>query len=436
MNKSTAAAELRRQAEERLLAKRAGFHHPRTEEETQRLVHELEVHQIELEMQDTVLRQTRDDLEKALVQLEAVLNSINEGVVIADLSGNILTMNSSALAFHEYASVEQVRQQLHQLQDTFELSDLKGRSVPFEQWPLSRVLRGEQLTDLELRVRRKDKGTSRVGSYSGTPVQTGSGDIILAVITVRNITEHKRAEEQIEKLNIDLAAHAVELEDANRELETFNYTVAHDLRNPLNVISGYCQVIKELCNDKLDEQCKNYLQEVYNGTLRMNRLIEALLQFSRLAHAEMKRDRVDLSSMARQIAVELKLTGPDRLVNFRVADGISAVGDPNLLHVVLTNLFDNAWKYTAKREETIIEFAVTERDGRPVFSIRDNGNGFDMTDAAKLFIPFQRLPGVEECRGFGIGLATVERIIRRHGGRVWAEGAIGKGATFYFTLQS
>jgi PAS domain S-box-containing protein len=491
----------------------------------------------------TERKRVEEEREKLLVQLDAVLNSINEGVVIADLAGNIMTMNSSALAFHEYASVEQVRQQLHQLLDTFELTDLEGRSVPFEQWPLSRVLRGEQFVEFELRVSRKDKGTSRIGSYSGTPVQTRSGDVILAVVTVRDITEHKRAEaeiqrlasfplmnpnpvleldadgqmtfcnpaakqflekggylasvnplipqdmpeilqtlrnkkpgqflrsmeidgrffeelvyvtpqfqtvriytmditerkraeEQIENLNTELAARAIELEDANRELEAFNYTVAHDLRNPLNVISSYCQVIKELCGEKLDEQCNGYLRETYNGTLRMNRLIEALLQFSRLAHAELKRDRVDLSRMAEEVAWELKATGPDRLVIFRLAEGIRADGDANLLRVVLTNLLGNAWKYTATQKEAIIEFAVTELDGRPVFLIRDNGNGFDMANADKLFVPFQRLPGAEECRGFGIGLATVERIIRRHGGQVWAEGAIGKGSTFYFTLQS
>jgi PAS domain S-box-containing protein len=491
----------------------------------------------------TARKQVEDEREKLLVQLEAVLNSINEGVVIADLSGNILSMNSSALAFHEYENVAQAQRQLHQLMDTFELTDLEGQAVPFADWPLSRALRGERFTDTEVHVKYKGTGRSRIGSYSGTPVQTRSGDIILAVITVRDITERKRteaeiqrlasfpllnpnpvleldadgqmtfcnpaakqilekegsvtginplipqempeilqalrnkkpgqffrsieidgrffeelvyvtpqfqtvriytmditkrkrAEEQIEILNTDLAARASELEDANRELEAFNYTVAHDLRNPLNIICSYCQVIKELCSDKLDEQCKKFLQETYNGTLRMNRLIEALLQFSRLAHAELKRDRLDLSSMAREVAGELQLTGPERPVTFRIAEGIGAEGDANLLFVVLTNLLGNAWKFTAAQEKAIIEFSVTEIDGRPVFLIRDNGAGFDMKDADKLFVPFQRLPGAEECRGLGIGLATVERIIRRHGGTIWAEGEPGKGAIFHFTLQS
>jgi PAS domain S-box-containing protein len=250
-----------------------------------------------------------------------------------------------------------------------------------------------------------------------------------------DITERKQAEEEIERLNLSLAARAAELEDVNRELEAFNYSVAHDLRNPLNVISSYCQVIQEMCGDKLDEHCKEYLHETYGGTMRMNRLIEALLQFSRLVHAELNRERVDLSSIAKEVAGELKGMEPARRVEVRIADRIDANGDANLLRVVLANLLGNAWKYTVTREDAVIEFAATEIDGQPVFLVQDNGNGFDMAYADKPFAPFQRLPGAEECRGFGIGLATVERIIRRHGGRVWAEGELGKGATFYFTLS-
>jgi len=253
-------------------------------------------------------------------------------------------------------------------------------------------------------------------------------------ILFNDITERKRAEEEINGLNTDLAARAAELEAANRELETFNYTVAHDLRKPLTVVNGYYQALMELCNDKLDEACKGYLREAYDGTLRMNRLIDALLNLSRLAHVVPCREMADLSAMAHEVASELKLAEPGRRVTFLIADGVSADGDAGLLRVVLNNLLGNAWKYTGERDEGIIEFGTTEVDGKPAYFIRDNGTGFDMADADKLFIPFQRLAGAEECMGFGIGLATVERIIRRHGGRVWAEGAPGKGACFYFTL--
>jgi signal transduction histidine kinase len=168
----------------------------------------------------------------------------------------------------------------------------------------------------------------------------------------------------------------------------------------------------------------------------MNQMIDALLNFSLMAHAQLSRGRVDLSSMAKAVAAELQGTKAARRVTFQIAEGISTDGDPSLLRVVLDNLLANSWKYTVKQEKAVIEFGVKEIDGVPAYFVRDNGAGFDKTDAEKLFLPFQRLPGAEECKGFGIGLATVERIIRRHGGKIWAEGEPGKGACFYFTLAT
>ncbi|OGU16850.1 MAG: hypothetical protein A2076_00365 [Geobacteraceae bacterium GWC2_53_11] len=261
-----------------------------------------------------------------------------------------------------------------------------------------------------------------------------SGALTILVVC-QDVTERKQAAEEIERLNVNLAARAADLEATNRELEAFNYTVAHDLRNPLNVISSYCQAFKALCGAKLDEQCLHYVQEAYNGTLRMNRLIEALLEFSRMAYATVNWERVDLSSMAKDVAEELKGTEDARRVTFQISDGIVVNGDAVLLRVVLANLLDNAWKYTAVREEGIIEFGASESNGEQSCFVRDNGTGFDDAAAEKIFTPFQRLPGAEECRGFGIGLATVERIIKRHGGSVCAEGVPGKGATFWFTVR-
>jgi PAS domain S-box-containing protein len=288
---------------------------------------------------------------------------------------------------------------------------------------------------LEKRYIRKDGSTIWV-NLTASMVFGANGKPIFAVGVVEDISKRKRAEEEIRRLNESLAARAAELEEVNRELEAFNYTVAHDLRNPLNIISSYCQVFKESCDDKIDEKCRRYIQETYNGTLRMNRLIEALLNFSHMAHAKLNRESVNLSNMTKEIAEELKGTEAARRVTFLISDGEIADGDANLLRVLLANMLGNAWKYTALREEAIIEFGATEINGVPVYFVRDNGSGFDMADADKLFSPFQRLPGAEECRGFGIGLATVERIIRRHGGRVWAEGEPGKGATFYFTFSA
>ena len=224
---------------------------------------------------------------------------------------------------------------------------------------------------------------------------------------------------------------SIELEDANRELEAFNYTVAHDLRKPLTVINGYCQLIREMYGDKLDEKCNGYIHEAYDGTLSMNRLIDALFNFSRMGHVELRREALDLSAV---VAAELELAEPGRRVTFLIADGVGAEGDAPLLRVVLDNLLGNALKYTGMREEAVIEFGTTEVNKKPAYYVRDNGAGFNMADADKLFIPFERLPGAHACRGFGIGLATVERIIRRHGGKVRAEGETGRGATFYFTL--
>ncbi|KAF0220450.1 MAG: PAS/PAC sensor signal transduction histidine [Geobacteraceae bacterium] len=260
--------------------------------------------------------------------------------------------------------------------------------------------------------------------------------LLNVLVVCQDITERKRAEEEIEILNSNLAARASELESANSELEAFNYAVSHDLRRPLTNINSYCQVIRELCGGNLDESCRGYIEQIYAGTLSMNQLIDALLNFSLMARKELHRELVDLSGIARAAAAELAQAAPERRVTFRIAEGIMSSGDSNLLQVVLENLLGNAWKYTSVREEAIIEFGVAEIGGKPACFVRDNGPGFGMADADKLFIAFQRLPGAEEFTGHGIGLATVERIIRRHGGKVWAEGEPGKGATFYFTLPT
>jgi len=261
----------------------------------------------------------------------------------------------------------------------------------------------------------------------------GSNIILLAM---EDITERKYAEKEIARLNSDLAARALDLEAANRDLETFNYTVAHDLRQPLNVMNMYCQSIKFMCGPQLREDCLEYVEEAYKATLRMDRLIGALLDFSQLGRVEPRRETVDLAAMAHEVAQSLRLTGPERQVEFRIGAGIVAHGDPGLLRVVLDNLLGNAWNYSAGREPAVIELGARETGGMPTYYVRDNGAGFDMSYADQLFIPFQRLPGAQNSKGFGIGLATVERIVRQHGGEVCAESEPGKGATFYFTLPA
>lgn len=268
-----------------------------------------------------------------------------------------------------------------------------------------------------------------------TALRDESGNLRGFSKVTHDITGRKQKDDEILQLNTDLKTANRELEAANKELETFNYSVAHDLRQPLNVISSYSQAIKMLCGDKLQDECMEYVEGTYNTVLRMDRLIGALLDFSRLAHVEPHREEVDLSAMAHEVAEELKLTEPGRQVDFRIAEGIVVNADANLLRVVLDNLFGNAWKYTIIREQAVIEFDVTDIDRVPTYFIRDNGPGFDMAGVENLFTPFQRLPGAEKSKGFGIGLATVERVILKHGGKVLAESELDKGATFYFTLS-
>jgi light-regulated signal transduction histidine kinase (bacteriophytochrome) len=239
---------------------------------------------------------------------------------------------------------------------------------------------------------------------------------------------------EVETANHQLETTNHELEAANQELEAFNYTVSHDLRKPLTNINGYCQVILNLCADQLDEASSRYLQEIYSGTLRMNKLIDTLLNFSRLARSKIVRKTVDLSGMANDIAAGLMLSAPQRQVTFMIADGVTANGDGGLLKVVLENLIGNAWKYSSRKEAAVIEFGMTEEGGEPAYFVRDNGAGFDMAQAGTLFAPFHRLHSREEFEGHGIGLATVQRIVQRHGGRIWAEAKLEEGATFYFTL--
>ena len=244
----------------------------------------------------------------------------------------------------------------------------------------------------------------------------------------REVTERKRAEEEVQKANIELAA-------VNKELEAFAYSVSHDLRAPLRSIDGFSQALMEDYPDKLDEQGKGYLQRVRSATQRMGVLIDDLLSLSRVTRSEMRRETVDLSALAQSIAEELQETQPERQIDFVIVPGLTASGDSQLLHQLMENLLGNAWKFTGRHPKARIEFGITQVDGKDTFFICDDGVGFDMAYADKLFGVFQRLHSQEEFPGTGVGLATVQRIVHRHGGQVWAEGKVEEGATFYFTLE-
>jgi PAS domain S-box-containing protein len=263
----------------------------------------------------------------------------------------------------------------------------------------------------------------------------------------RDITERKRAEvalrqseQRFRQLNEELerkvAARTAALDATNRELEAFSYSVSHDLRAPLRSIDGFSQALLEDYADKLDADGKGHLQRVRASTQRMGALIDDLLNLSRVTRGEMRSEPVDLTGMAQALAAELKKSAPDREVEFVIADGLSAQGDPRLLRIVIDNLLGNAWKYTSKHPRARIEFGFAQNNGHSAYFVRDDGAGFDMAYADKLFGAFQRLHRQAEFSGTGIGLATVQRIMHRHGGRVWAEGEVEKGATFYFTLST
>ncbi len=246
--------------------------------------------------------------------------------------------------------------------------------------------------------------------------------------------ELRQSNEELEEKNKLLADQKAEVEAANKELESFSYSVSHDLRAPLRGIDGFSQALLEDYAAKLDDQGKDYLQRVRAGTQRMGALIDDMLNLARVTRAPMQRTLVDLSALAAAIVGELRQTQPERAVEVVVQPGLVADGDVKQLRVLLTNLLANAWKFTGKQERARIEFGMQPNGGVSVYFVRDNGAGFDMTYVGKLFGAFQRLHTPAEFPGIGIGLATVLRIVRRHNGRAWAEGAVEQGATFFFTL--
>ena len=367
-------------------------------------------------------------------------------VIITDNNGIIEYVNPKFTKVTGY-SAEEVNGKTPQI---FK-SDLTAPDLYRNLWKTitsGRVWHGEFLN-------RKKDGDLYWEAASIAPVFDEEGKISHFVSVKEDITSRKRAEEEIEALNASLEARALELETvnnklkdafheveaanreleaANREMEAFNYSVSHDLKKPLTNINGYCQVILHLHAEELNEQTMHYLKDIYSGTLRMNRLIDTLLDFSRTSRCDMVKENVNLSGMARELAEELKRSEPERQVKFKIEDGVFAYGDASLLRVVMGNIIGNAWKYSARNETTTIEFNMMGHEGKRVYFVRDNGTGFDMAEADRIFHPFHRLHSREEYSGHGIGLAMVQRIIQRHGGRVWAEAKPEEGATFYFSL--
>lgn len=281
------------------------------------------------------------------------------------------------------------------------------------------VRRVQPIVDVVDRAARERDYSQRVKAQAGLAGTLGSSINTL----VGQMQEHELA----------FRRHALEIETANKELEGFAYAVSHDLRAPLSSVDGFAQAMREDYSDQLDESGREYLKWMIEGCRQMRDLIEGMLEMARLARADLSHDDVDLSSIARAVADQLQQNAPERQVRFEIGDGARVVGDARLLRAVLENLMANAFKFTRGRNDARIEFGVLNHGREPAFYVRDNGAGFDPAQAAKMFRPFQRLHSSREFEGTGIGLATVQKIVMRHGGKAWAEGEVGKGATIYFT---
>ena len=360
----------------------------------------------------------RKKSEELRSRLAAIIDSSDDAIIGTTLDGVITSWNQGAERIYGYSAGEVAGKPIALLAPP-EYQEEEANT-------LARLRRGERVDPFETVRRRKD-GQDIDVSLTISPIRDSSGTLIGASRAARDITGRKRAEEA-------LARAKEAAETANRELEAFSYSVAHDLRAPLRSIDGFSLALLEDYPEKLDADGKGYLRNLRVSAQHMAQLIDDLLMLARVTQADLRREPVDLSGLARATALQLQRAQPDRQVEFVMTDGLVGHGDGRLLRILFENLLNNAWKFTRKRPGARVEFGCSHRDEQPVYFIRDNGAGFDMAYSAKLFGVFQRLHATNEFEGTGIGLATVQRIIRRHGGQIWAEGEVDRGATFSFTL--
>jgi PAS domain S-box-containing protein len=375
----------------------------------------------------TERRRGEDAVRASEAKFRRLLELAPDAIVIVDRDGRMTLVNSQAQRLFGYAEEEMLGQPVELLVPDRVRAGHVAHRARYMAEPRTRPMG----SGLALAGRRKDGGEFPV-EISLAPMDSEDGPLVISVI--RDVSDRRAVESQINALNADLERRVAELAAVNRELESFSYSVSHDLRAPLRSIDGFSQALLEEYGDILAGEGQDYLRRVRAATQRMGELIDDLLNLARVTRREMRSEPVDLSALAHTIAAQLQRNEPDRTVTVSVQEGLVARGDPQLLRLVLENLLGNAWKFTGKSPAARIDFGMTTQNGAPVYYVRDNGVGFDMAYSEKLFGAFQRLHAMTEFPGTGIGLATVQRIVTRHGGRVWAEAAVGRGATFYFTL--
>jgi PAS domain S-box-containing protein len=364
------------------------------------------------------LRQERA-LDEQRAMLAAIVDASDDAIIGKTLEGVITSWNHGAQHLFGYPAGEIVGKSIWILIPP-------GRETE-ERTILEHVAKG-QVERFDTVRRRKD-GRNIDVSVTSSPVRDSTGRVIGISKVARDITDRIRAEAALARAK-DAA------EAASRELEAFSYSVAHDLRAPLRGMNGFAQVLLDKYRDKFDAEGQDWLQEILLNAKKMGSLIDGLLSLAQWTRSELRPEDVDLSAIVREISQRLSLSDPDRKVEIEVEDGLHANVDSRLARALLENLLTNAWKFTSKAHAARIEFGATEKDGARAFFVRDNGAGFDMAYAGKLFAPFQRLHSAAEFPGTGIGLATVQRIVRRHGGHIWAEGVVDGGATLSFAFPA
>ncbi|MEW6402799.1 MAG: PAS domain S-box protein [Chloroflexota bacterium] len=366
--------------------------------------------------------------QRAEAKFKGLLESAPDAMVVVDNEGIIQLVNSQTEKMFGYSRSEIIGQSVEILvPKRFQKRHAKHREGYYGEHPARPMGIG-----LELYGHRRG-GSEFPVEISLSPLETEEGLLVSAAI--RDVTQRKEAEEKIQQLNEDLKQRAAQLEVANRELESFSYSVSHDLRAPLRSIDGFSQALLEDYGDSLPSDGREHLGRVRTAAQRMAVLIDDLLNLSRITRAPMQPRFVNLSAIAMEITQDLREAYPDRQIEVSITPDLMVDGDPHLLQIALQNLLSNAWKFTSRQKQAIVEFGQQARTKERTFFVRDNGVGFDMAYVDKLFGVFQRLHSMSEFPGTGVGLATVQRIINLHGGRIWAESAEGKGTTFYFTLS-